>query len=148
MSRSAPAARSRPSSPLGSQIAGYLADACALIAFFALPDPQHTMPHAAPIMRSQPVCVSPITVWEITRKVAIGRLASVWTPYPSLSQLLRAQMFTLQPLGWDEAEAANLLPPHHKDPMDRMLIATALMHNLAILTDDLMFAPYGVKTLW
>jgi PIN domain nuclease of toxin-antitoxin system len=106
------------------------------------------MPHAASIMASQPVRVSPITVWEITRKVAIGKLPPVWPPYPSLGQFLRAQMFTPQPFGWDEAEAANQLPPHHNDPMDRMLIATALMHNLAILTDDRAFASYGVPTLW
>src|SRR6185312_10959326 len=109
---------------------------------------QRLMPHAAPILASQPVRVSPITVWEITRKVAIGKLAPVWPPYPSLGQFLRAQMFTPQPLGWDEAEAANQLPLHHKDPMDRILIATALMHNLAILTDDRAFASYGVPTVW
>ena len=47
-----------------------------------------------------------------------------------------------------EAEAASLLPPHHKDPMDRMLIATAMMYNLVILTDDRSFASYDVRTLW
>ena len=106
------------------------------------------MPSAAAILRSQPVRVSPITIWEITRKAAIGKLAPIWTPYPSLSQLLHAQMFTVQPFGWDEAEAASQLPQHHKDPMDRNLVATALMHNLAILTDDRLFAPYGVNTVW
>ncbi|HEY1932117.1 MAG TPA: type II toxin-antitoxin system VapC family toxin [Acetobacteraceae bacterium] len=130
------------------RIAGYIADACALIAFFGSQDAYRLMPHAAPIMASQPVRVSPITVWEITRKVAIGKLAPVWLPYPSLGQFLRAQMFTQQPFGWDESEAANKLPLHHKDPMDRMLIATALMHNLAILTDDGSFASYGVATVW
>jgi PIN domain nuclease of toxin-antitoxin system len=131
-----------------SPIAGYIADACALIAYFASPDPRSVMPDAARIMRSHPVRVSSITVWEITRKVAMGTLAPSWLPYPSMGQFLRAHRFTPQPLGWDEAEAANQLPPHHNDPMDRMLIATALMHNLVILTDDGAFAAYGVKTLW
>ena len=99
-------------------------------------------------MRSQPVRISPITIWEITRKFAIGKLAPMWTPYASLSQLLHAQMFTVQPFGWDEAEAANQLPHYHKDPMDPILIATALMHNLAVLTHDQLFAPYGVRTVW
>jgi PIN domain nuclease of toxin-antitoxin system len=106
------------------------------------------MPGAAAIMTSQPVRVSPITVWEITRKVALGKLPRAWSPYPSLSQLLRAQRFSVQPLGWDEAEAANQLPPHHKDPMDRILIATALMHNLTIVTHDRIFPSYGVSTIW
>jgi PIN domain nuclease of toxin-antitoxin system len=128
--------------------AGYLADACALIVFLSSRTADRIMPAAARILRTEPVMVSSITVWEITRKAALGKLPSVWGPYPSLSLLLRAQGYTVQPLGWDEAERANQLPPHHKDPVDRMLIATALRHDLAILTDDAVFAQYGVTTLW
>jgi PIN domain nuclease of toxin-antitoxin system len=128
--------------------AGYLADACALIVFLASPDPERIMPNAAPLMRRKDIRVSPITVWEITRKVALGKLPSVWGPYPSLSLLLRAQGYSVQPLGLDEAEQANRLPPLHKDPMDRMLIATALRHDLAVLTDDAAFSGYGVTTVW
>jgi PIN domain nuclease of toxin-antitoxin system len=127
---------------------GYLADACALIVFLATPNPDRIMPRAAPIMRNEATLVSAITVWEITRKVSLGKLPAVWGPYPSLSLLLRAQGYSIQPLGWDEAEQANRLPPLHKDPMDRMLIATALRHDLAILTDDAVFAGYGVTAVW
>lgn len=126
----------------------YLADACALIVFLATPDADRIMPTAARHMRNGDIRVSPITVWEITRKAAIGKLPSVWAPYPSLTQLLRAQGFASQALTWEDTELANQLPPHHKDPMDRMLIATALRHDLAILTDDASFAAYGVRTVW
>lgn len=128
--------------------AGFLADACALIVFLTSPDAGRDMPRAAPIMHSEDVFVSAITVWEITRKVALGKLPQVWGPYPSLSLLLRAQGYQVQPLDWDEAEQANRLPPFHKDPMDRMLIATALRDDLAVLTNDEIFRPYGVTTIW
>jgi PIN domain nuclease of toxin-antitoxin system len=128
--------------------AGYLADACALIVFLASDDPERVMPRAAPIMRNEDIFVSAISVWEITRKVALGKLPSVWGQYESLSRLLRAQSYSVQPLGWDEAEEANRLPLLHKDPMDRMLIATALRHDLTVLTDDAVFASYGVTTIW
>ncbi len=128
--------------------AGYLADACALIIFLASSDADRLMPHAGPIMRREPILVSAITVWEITRKVALGKLPAMWGTYKSLSVLLRAQGYELQPLEWEAAEQANRLPPLHKDPMDRMLIATALRHDLAILTDDMMFEGYGVATIW
>lgn len=127
---------------------GFIADASALIVFLACRDPERIMPNAAPLMRRETIRVSPITVWEITRKAALGKLPSVWGPYPSLSLLLRAQGYQLQPLGWDEADQANQLSPLHKDPMDRMLIATALRHNLAVLTDDASFPRYGVATIW
>jgi PIN domain nuclease of toxin-antitoxin system len=127
---------------------GYLADACALIVFLAAADPDRDMPRAAAIMRHRDVLVSPISVWEITRKVALGKLPPVWGQHATLSLLLRAQGYSMQPFGWDEAEQANRLPPLHKDPMDRMLIATALRHDLAVLTDDSIFASYGVTTIW
>jgi PIN domain nuclease of toxin-antitoxin system len=127
---------------------GYLADACALIVFLGSDQPERIMPRAAPLMRSADIRVSAITVWEITRAASIGKLPSVWSPYPSLSLLLRAQGYVMQNLGWEEAEQANLLPAHHKDPMDRMLIATALRHDLAVLTDDAVYPRYGVETIW
>jgi len=128
--------------------AGYLADACALIVFLSSPDPRRTMPRAAPLMERSRIHVSAITVWEITRKAALGKLPSVWGAYPSLGYLLRDQGYLVQPLGWEDAELANALPPHHKDAMDRMLIATALRNDYAVLTDDGVFAEYGVTTIW
>jgi PIN domain nuclease of toxin-antitoxin system len=127
---------------------GYMADACALIVFLASPDAHRVMPRAADVMRRSEIRVSPITLWEITRKVTLGKLPPVWGPYPSLSLLLRAQGYITQPLGWEEMDHANQLPPHHKDPMDRMLIATALRHDLTILSNDAVFAAYGVPCLW
>lgn len=41
-----------------------------------------------------------------------------------------------------------MLPPVHKDPMDRMLIAQALRLGAIIVTSDRLFEGYGVKTLW
>ncbi|MBV9249293.1 MAG: type II toxin-antitoxin system VapC family toxin [Acetobacteraceae bacterium] len=128
--------------------AGYLADACALIVFFSSREADRLMPRGTEIMRRERVRVSPITVWEITRKAALGKLPPVWGHYPSLSLLLRAQGFEPEPLTWDIAEQANLLPALHKDPMDRMLVATALRCDLTIITDDGIFADYGIQTLW
>ena len=52
------------------------------------------------------------------------------------------------PLTWEDAEAANDLPGHHRDPMDRMLIATALRSDLTVITTDRIFESYGVRTVW
>jgi PIN domain nuclease of toxin-antitoxin system len=52
------------------------------------------------------------------------------------------------PLSWDDCERANALPMHHKDPMDRMLIATALDRDMTVITDDEVFGRYGVSTVW
>lgn len=96
------------------------------------------------------VFVSPVSVWEITRKVVLGKLAR---PSPSgydgsLAGWLRQQGYRVMPLSWDDCERANALPMHHKDPMDRMLIATALDRDMTVISDDEIFGRYGVSTVW
>jgi PIN domain nuclease of toxin-antitoxin system len=127
----------------------FLADACALIAFHG--GSGAGMSRAArQAMAEADVSVSPITVWEITRKAALGKLPP---PVPrgfrgTFREYLGLQGYHVAPFGWLEAEQANSLPAFHNDPMDRMLIATALNHGMTIITCDAIFARYPVPTLW
>jgi PIN domain nuclease of toxin-antitoxin system len=66
----------------------------------------------------------------------------------TLSEWLRQVGYRVLPMTWDACERANALPMHHKDPMDRMLIALALDRGMTIVTDDEVFASYGVETIW
>jgi PIN domain nuclease of toxin-antitoxin system len=100
------------------------------------------------IMRDEVVGVSPITVWEITRKVSLGKLPPIFGRWKSIQEILRAQGYDMHPLSWEDADAANTLPPHHRDPIDRMLIATALRADLTVITSDAIFRQYGIKTIW
>jgi PIN domain nuclease of toxin-antitoxin system len=43
---------------------------------------------------------------------------------------------------------AERLPPIHKDPFDRMLVAQALHHGLILVTQDDKLRRYPVETLW
>ena len=126
-----------------------LADACALIVFHGYGG--QTMSKAGKTaMSTGDVFVSPITVWEISRKVALGKLERPAPPgfNGTLSEWLRQSGYRALPLTWDACERANGLPMYHKDPMDRMLIATALDRGLKVVTDDEIFANYGVTTIW
>jgi PIN domain nuclease of toxin-antitoxin system len=40
------------------------------------------------------------------------------------------------------------LPPHHRDPFDRLLVAQALSERMAIVSADPRFGAYGVDTRW
>ncbi len=122
----------------------YLADACALIVMFS---GTRSSPALLAALTQGEVFVSPVTVWEITRKAALGNLPIAFGVDRLLPQLVE-QAFTPLPLTWDDAEAANRLPPHHKDPMDRMLIAQARRRGLTILTSDRIFSAYDVRVLW
>ena len=126
-----------------------LADACALIVFHGYGG--ETMTHAGrTAMSTGDVFVLPITVWEISRKITLGKLERPVPPAfsGSLSEWLRHAGYRMLPLSWDACERANDLPAHHKDPMDRMLIAAAFERGLTVVTDDEVFGRYGVPTLW
>ena len=101
-------------------------------------------------MRTADVLVCPITVWEITRKVALGKLERPAPPgfNGSLSAWLLQAGYRVLPMTWDACEQANALPPLHKDPMDRMLTALALDRGMTVITDDDVFGRYGVATIW
>ena len=54
-----------------------------------------------------------------------------------------------EPLPISLAHAASVgnLPPHHRDPFDRMLVAQAALEGLTIVTRDPAFAAYEVPLL-
>lgn len=122
----------------------YIADACAVIVFVA-EAPMRRATRAA--MEIGDVWVSPVTVWEMTRKAWLGLLPNDWVP-PGLRPILADLGFRPLPLRWIDAEYSNDLPHLHKDPMDRMLIAQALRNDMTVITSDRIFAAYGVRTIW
>ena len=122
-----------------------IADSCALIVFFQDPNAHARMPNAFPYLKSRPVYVPPMVVWEISRLVAFGRLPKLPS---SLPDLLRAQGFGFLPMTWEVAETAETLPPIHRDPVDRIIVAHALRQNMPVLTSDGTISSYGVTTIW
>jgi len=126
---------------------GVLVDACAIIAFTS--DSDSLSHEGYEIMSEAPCLVSPMTVWEITRKVGLGKLPAL-PPEPSRDLIgwLTARRYEPAPLDWRIAQAAASLPNHHRDPMDRILIATARALGVPIVTCDAIFRAYGVETIW
>jgi PIN domain nuclease of toxin-antitoxin system len=101
----------------------YIADACALLAFFGAGD--GVMATAETTAMRGDVCIAPVTIWELTRKAAIGKLPPLPVLQGSFVRHVAAMSFRDAPLLWADAEAANRLPMHRRDPMDRMLITSA-----------------------
>jgi PIN domain nuclease of toxin-antitoxin system len=89
------------------------------------------------------VLVSAACVWEIEIKRAIGKL----TAPDGVAAAVESAGFIGLPITLGDAEDAGRLPPHHRDPFDRMLIAQAVRLDAVIVTRDTVFAAYGVETL-
>ena len=87
--------------------------------------------------------VSSISAWEMEIKRVRGRLDS-----PSnLEETLKARDLRSLPMTMAHAITAARLPPHHRDPFDRMLIAQATVESLVVLTADPLFAAYDVPMI-
>jgi PIN domain nuclease of toxin-antitoxin system len=87
--------------------------------------------------------VSSATVWEAYIKHASGKLPLLDDFF---DQLEGAGMEEL-PVTFRHARAAGLLPLHHRDPFDRMLVAQAQVERLTLVTRDAQLAAYGVPIL-
>lgn len=92
--------------------------------------------------------LSAASTWEIAIKVGLGRLR-LPSPLRSLiPKVLREQSIQPLPISNAHAVAVADLPPHHRDPFDRMLVAQARLEKLVILSSDPVFARYGARTAW
>lgn len=89
------------------------------------------------------VVVSAASIWEASIKEALGRLD---VP-ESLASVVADEGFEPLSITFEHAERAGALPPHHRDPFDRMLAAQALLEGLTVVTHDPAFEPYGVGLL-
>lgn len=89
------------------------------------------------------VVVSAASIWEAAIKAALGKLDMP----EALAAAVIDEGFEPLPITFEHAEMAGGLPPHHRDPFDRMLVAQALREDLTLVTHDPAFDPYGVALL-
>ncbi|MET4783368.1 type II toxin-antitoxin system VapC family toxin [Glaciihabitans sp. UYNi722] len=89
------------------------------------------------------VFVSSVSVTEIAIKQSRGKLQAP----RELLLLLSEAGFTELPLTSAHGQVLRDLPPHHRDPFDRMLIAQAQVEGLEIATADADISSYDVDVL-
>ncbi len=102
--------------------------------------------------RDIPVFVSSVTAWEMGMLVSKGRIRETCDAERWYHDYLRDGGFVEQPVTSTIFIASSFLPqPIHKDPIDRILIATARENDLTIITRDRVILSYGaagyVRTL-
>src|SRR3989344_5988198 len=86
--------------------------------------------------------LSSISCWEIAQKYHRKRL--ILPEHPSVFIPDARMEFNIYALPLEEKEALRMesLPPHHRDPADRLLICQALERNMPIITNDKLIQKY------
>jgi PIN domain nuclease of toxin-antitoxin system len=85
------------------------------------------------------IAVSAASLWEITIKRALGRLE---IDLDELLSSIMADGFTELPLRFAHARKLELLPRHHDDPFDRILIAQSIAEGRRLVTTDQAILDY------
>jgi len=94
------------------------------------------------------VFLSVASTWELAIKVNLGRLAVSGNFETWLLSQLAGNRFEVLPILLPHVLALTRLPPHHKDPFDRILIAQAIGETMTFLTADAHIAQYPVEVVW
>jgi PIN domain nuclease of toxin-antitoxin system len=124
-----------------------LLDTHALIWWFN--DPAKLSSKASSILKNPEttILVSAVVAWEMAIKVNLGKLNAL----PLITDLvgrLVVEGFTELPISVEQAVRAGLLPRHHRDPFDRLLVAQAQDMNVPVLSGDVALDRYDVSRLW
>jgi len=87
---------------------------------------------------------SSASIWEVAIKHS---LASGQIPVSSreLLQYVRQSGYEELPVSAEHAATVESLPPVHKDPFDRILVAQAFSEPMRLLTHDWMLGQYGAS---
>ncbi len=89
------------------------------------------------------IFVSAASAWEIVIKQALGKLEMDG----DLEQEIRGQGFQMLPVTFAHTAEVFALPPIHRDPFDRMLVAQAREENLQLLTSDPQILRYPANVI-
>ncbi len=117
--------------------------------WFVLNDPQLSPLAKATIEDpANDVLVSPASFWEIAIKVSQKKL-DLFAPYQDfMHRGIVGNDFEILPIDPRHCDRLTLLPFHHKDPFDRMLVAQVLVERIRLVSVDSILDLYGIQRLW
>lgn len=116
----------------------------------ALGDPLPALVEKAFTQHADTLAIADISLWEAAKLVELGRL-ELSVPLAEFFRLAITPELTVLPVTPAIAEQATTLEASgfHKDPVDQLITATALVHKLRLVSDDSHIRQWGgVPMLW
>ncbi len=123
-----------------------LLDTCALL--WLTHDQSKISRNTLQMIEDAPVVyLAAVSAFEIALKHKAGKLRLPVPPRDWMAGVLIHHQIDVIALELEICLKATELPPIHKDPCDRFIIAAALTRDLPVVTADPDFASYGVRVL-
>ena len=124
----------------------YLLDTCAMI-WLGMGGGDLSANARRRIASASALHYSSISAWEIARLLKAGKVVIPNDAASFVADLREQYGIIAIPPTDDIMLRAAQLPDFHKDPADRIIIATSLAYNLTVITGDGKFSQYGAKTI-
>lgn len=97
---------------------------------------------------SEEIYVSPASLWEVAIKVSLGKYA-LPVPFARFwEQQFRTNDLAILPLSVLHFDEVSRLPFHHRDPIDRLIVAQARVDSVPVISLDEALDQYGVERVW
>jgi PIN domain nuclease of toxin-antitoxin system len=102
------------------------------------------------IEAGEPILISAISAWEVAMLVDRGRLELTMPVHDWIARSEAAALFRFVPVDNRIAVSAVALPGFaHRDPADRIIVATALVEGATLISGDARVRRYrAVTTEW
>jgi PIN domain nuclease of toxin-antitoxin system len=91
--------------------------------------------------------ISVASLWEVAIKMNIGKYRFNGG-FTAFTALVKSNGFSVLPIKEEYLERLFVLPFIHRDPFDRLIIATAKVENLLLIASDESIQKYDVDWIW
>ncbi|MEM7539924.1 MAG: type II toxin-antitoxin system VapC family toxin [Chloroflexota bacterium] len=92
--------------------------------------------------------LSMASLWEIAIKHSRGKLDLPTSFETFVPHQVEVNNMSILPINVEHLHKVALLPFHHRDPFDRLLIAQATVEDMYIMSRDASFEAYAINNLW
>lgn len=99
------------------------------------------------IEKAPAVNIVSVIGFEIGLKYRAGKLNLPTTPDEWINLAIEFHQLEVIQLDLEMCVLSSRLPPIHKDPCDRFIIAAAQLFGMPVVTTDRRFAEYGIEVL-
>ena len=113
----------------------------------AAPDRLSSQSRALLVAAENELLLSAASAWEIAIKHGLGKLQLPESPAKYIPRMIVHTSVTPLPIHHRHALRVAELPEHHRDPVDRLLVAQAQVEGVPIISADRHFRQYDVEVL-
>jgi PIN domain nuclease of toxin-antitoxin system len=97
---------------------------------------------------TEEIYLSAASSWELSIKMRLGKLNLPGPPGKIVPAFMEKQGLLAVAVTHLHAAKVYDLPLYHSDPFDRLIIAQAMVEEMAVLTSDRIFEKYPIDVIW